>query len=140
MRRSLVPLLVIIALVLTGCGGDDDPTNAAAAGQDAGDGHDAHGGDGDPAAGARSVEVVATSFAFDPPTIRAGIGEDLAVELTSEDVEHDLTIDELDAHVGAEEGESAEGGFTPEEPGTYTYYCSVEGHREGGMEGTLTVE
>jgi nitrite reductase (NO-forming) len=64
---------------------------------------------------------------------------DIAIVLSSDDIQHDFTIDELDAHVAADASDSAEGGFTADETGTYTFYCSVEGHREAGMEGTLTV-
>ena len=54
---------------------------------------------------------------------------------------HDVTFEELgdDPVVVAQGGETATG--TAElEPGTYTYYCSVPGHRSAGMEGELTVE
>ena len=29
--------------------------------------------------------------------------------------------------------------FTPEQPGTYEFYCNVAGHLEAGMKGTITV-
>jgi len=90
-------------------------------------------------AGTYRVEVTATDLAFDPPELTAEVGEDLAIVLTSEDMLHDFTIDELDVHVAADRGDTAEGALRADEPGTYTYYCSVPGHRDAGMEGTLTV-
>lgn len=41
---------------------------------------------------------------------------------------------------GTPAGQSAKVAFsTPASPGTMTYYCAVPGHREIGMEGTLTI-
>ena len=131
-RRSSA-LLLALALVLAACGGDDDDTAA----------HD-DGGHGDNAAvadDARVIEVTGDGFAFDPNEVEVAAGEPIAIALTAADIEHDFVIEELDLHVvAAKTGETETGGFMAPEAGTYTYYCSVEGHRDAGMEGTLTVK
>ncbi len=144
MRRTLFIVAAVIAAtaLLAACGGDDDPAGSMG-GMDHGSDSDSGGMDHEESSpvadGARTIEVSASSFEFDPGEIEVEAGEDIAIALTSDDTLHDFTIDELDAHVSSDEGETNEGGFTADEPGTYTFYCSVEGHRDQGMEGTLTV-
>ncbi len=43
-------------------------------------------------------------------------------------------------HVNARMGQSAQVEFTPTQPGTYQIYCTVAGHKEAGMVGTLVVK
>ena len=55
---------------------------------------------------------------------------------------HDIAVEGNGVN---EKGEVVQGGGTSEfsanlQPGEYTFFCSVPGHREGGMEGKLTVE
>jgi uncharacterized cupredoxin-like copper-binding protein len=57
-------------------------------------------------------------------------------------IPHDIA---LEGNGVDEKGEEVTAGGTSEisvdlEPGTYTYYCTLPGHREGGMEGKLTVK
>lgn len=55
---------------------------------------------------------------------------------------HDFTIDEAageNKQVGADAQTTVSGEILLFGPGTYTYYCSVPGHRAAGMEGTLEV-
>jgi plastocyanin len=153
MRRTLlVSLLVLLAAgLLAACADNDHGRHADGPSDmpmDRTDGHmDGAGGHmgnrhGDPspvAEGAREIAVTADDLAFDPDEITVRAGEDIAIVLTSVDILHDFTIDELDAHVAADRGETATGGLRAEEPGRYTFYCAVAGHREAGMEGTLEV-
>ena len=135
-RRALATAASLLAgtVLLGACGDDDDHMSGD---MSAMGGHD---DDSSPVAdGARRIEVSATIEGFDPDEIDAEAGEDLAIALTSDDRPPDFTIDELDAQVTADRGETAEGGVTVDEVGTYTYYCSLPGHRQAGMEGTLTV-
>lgn len=95
---------------------------------------------GDAGGGGTRLEVTATEFQFAPADLTAPADTPVTIVLTNEGaVEHDLVIEETAekvAHVAS--GETGEGQITLP-AGTYTFYCSIPGHREAGMEGTLTV-
>jgi plastocyanin len=89
--------------------------------------------------GAGALAVTAKSFSFTPKEIDVKAGSTATLSLHSTDLAHDFTVKELDIHVAVQGGKTTSKSITFDKPGTYTFYCSVAGHREAGMEGTLVV-
>jgi uncharacterized cupredoxin-like copper-binding protein len=100
------------------------------------------------------VRVVAADFSFDPPEARVPAGQEVDVELVNDGaVEHNWSVlrepiaseDELtdDAVLAAidtvQPGESGAGTFTFD-AGEYQLVCTIPGHFESGMEGTLVAQ
>lgn len=79
---------------------------------------------------------------FDKSKLAAKAGPVTIAMKNASPVPHDVSIE----GGGVEKkGKVVEGGATSTvaatlKPGKYTFYCSVPGHREAGMEGTLTVK
>jgi uncharacterized cupredoxin-like copper-binding protein len=84
------------------------------------------------------LAVTADNLSFDPDELRVPAGK-FNVALTSVDIFHDFVIEDVDGIVEAGSGDTETQGFEIRKPGRYTFYCSVPGHRQGGMEGTLNV-
>jgi plastocyanin len=138
-RRLLLLLFMILALALTAaaCGGDDEDDAAE-----------------EPAAeetttsegGASGTTLTLTAnpdgeISFDQSELTAAAGE-VTIELVNESgVPHNVGIE---GNGIDEVSETITEGSTEItvtlDPGEYQFYCAVSGHREGGMEGTLTVE
>lgn len=89
-----------------------------------------------PAGDGYTFVAVDIDFSDAPNEIPAG---NVTFELVNEGaILHDVTMEDGPTVVEAQGGETATGSIALE-PGTYTYYCSVPGHRAAGMEGELTV-
>jgi plastocyanin len=114
------------ALVLTACGGGSD------------DGDRAYVEPKGPAE--ETISISAKNFSFTPDEITAAPGI-VELELTSTGGLHDLVFDDdkvpgfrLEATSGDTDAKKID-----LQKGTYDFYCSIPGHRQAGMEGTLKV-
>jgi nitrite reductase (NO-forming) len=54
-------------------------------------------------------------------------------------VEHDVTVSSAGFSLLARVGQTTTGDFTFDKPGVFDFFCSIPGHKDSGMKGTLTV-
>jgi uncharacterized cupredoxin-like copper-binding protein len=146
-RKFLVALAVIaMPLFLAACGGDDSSSTSAATPSTTSSeassteaSTTASGGGG----GGETVALSETEYKIDPAdsTVKAG------------SVTFDVTNDGATVHNLEIEGNGIEeqgtddlqpgdtGDLTVDlQPGTYTVYCSIDGHEDLGMKGAITVQ
>jgi plastocyanin len=120
----LVSTALVLGAPLAGCGDDGGTASGASS----------------TSAGRDRVEVVAHDIGFGADRYQATAGT-LEVSYRNDGaIPHSLRIDGVDsfrlevASKGDEDQASVE-----LEPGTYTIYCDIPGHRQAGMEATLEV-
>jgi plastocyanin len=141
--------LASVALAACGGGGSSESTStetstggeAAAGGAAAG----AEGGGGAEGSSLVKIEAVEGSgleYAEKEVTAKPGV---VAIEFTNpQSLSHDVSVEDSSGKTLGKTELVAEGSTEATigklEPGTYTFYCSVPGHREAGMEGKLIVK
>ncbi len=125
--RRLTSILLAVALLAAGCGGDESAASSDTSGQ--------------AALVDEQVEVLAIDNAFDPETIEVEAGTTVVWRNTGRNDHNVVPVDDdADWGIATEDflpGDRAEARFT--EPGTYRYYCSIHGTAKAGMTGQIVV-
>jgi cytochrome c oxidase subunit II len=98
----------------------------------------------------KTVNIQAAMDGFDIKEIHAKVGETIKVNLRSMDNsmhsdgggKHQFAIDELGVSIVVQPLSIGSGTFTPDKPGTYTFYCDIccGGRANPTMNGKLIVE
>jgi uncharacterized cupredoxin-like copper-binding protein len=144
MRRiaALFAVGAVFAVPLVGCGGGDDDENGSA--ETSEESEAATGGGATAAGPGGTVNLSGTEFKFTPsdPTVKSG--KVTFVLKNDGQTTHSLEIEDVDGGDAELEGEVSPGDSgtlkVNLEPGTYEFYCPVDGHKEQGMEGEITVQ
>jgi plastocyanin len=156
MKKALAAALVLViaSLGLVACGGGSSSTSSEATSAEsteaAGGEAEAEGGkeeaEGGSAGSASEVAVEADpsgELAFTKDELTAKAGE-VTVDFTNQaSIPHNVAIEsENGEQLGETEVVSGGSDSTVVDlpKGTYTYYCTIPGHRQAGMEGTLVVK
>lgn len=138
---ALIAVFAAAALGLAACGGGSDESSTSAAPATS---TSAGGGGG---GGGTSVALSADSsgaIAYDTDSLSAKAG-DVTIDFDNPaSLAHDVCVEDPNggdlgcSDTIAQDKTTFDAGDL--EPGDYTFYCSVDSHREQGMEGTLTVK
>jgi plastocyanin len=132
-RRALPVLIVLAAAALTpaACGGGNEAATTEGAATGGG--------------GGQTLQIAADpngALKFDTTSLEASAGK-VTIDFTNDSsLPHNV---KLDGPGVEDEGTDTVTGTSTSvtldlQPGTYTFYCSVDGHRAAGMEGQLVVK
>lgn len=98
------------------------------------------GGDSTSGGGDATGTVSMTEMAFDPDPIEATAGEAVLRVVNDGAVEHSLVVPDLGKGTpDLQPGQELDLDLRQAEAGEYYVYCDIAGHREAGMETTLTL-
>lgn len=143
-RASAVLAVAALAVVgLAACGGSSSSSTTAVSTPASTSTSAAGGGS---TGGASTVNISTPSgstLAFDQKSVTAKAGNVTIDFNNAQALQHDVTVADSSGKVlGATQLVSSGSDSTTVQltSGTYTFYCSVPGHRQAGMEGTLTVK
>lgn len=136
-RRPVLAIGVVAgALALGGCGSSSSGGSAASTPATS------TASAGTAAAGATRLALAADAggaLKFDKAALQAPGGTVTITLKNPAPLSHNIAIDGV-ATQGEVVGQGGTSTMTADlKPGTYTYFCAVPGHRQGGMEGKLTV-
>lgn len=146
--KKLASLLVLalVAAALVACGDDDSTTTTTTSeggsGAAAEGGEKAGGGEGGGATLAFEADP-SGELAFTSTSETSEAGEVTIDFKNPQGLSHDVAIEDSKGETIGKTDVIGEGETSTKvnlKPGEYTFYCSVPGHREAGMEGTLTVK